>query len=59
MLIETCPALTNPTNGRVVVVGQNAFYVCNTGYIVGGIPFTTCVGGKWTSPPAMCKLHVP
>ena len=56
LYVGTCPTLANPANGRVIVVGQSAFYVCNTNYITVGNPFNSCVGGKWTSPPAMCKL---
>ena len=56
LYVGTCPTLANPANGRVIVVGQSAFYVCNTNYITVGNPFNSCVGGKWTSPPAICKL---
>ena len=55
LFTETCPNLANPVNGRVIVVGQSAFYVCNTGFTVVGNPFNTCVSGKWISPPAMCN----
>jgi len=56
LITGACPTLKDPANGKVIVVGQCAFYICNAGYVATGNPFNSCAGGKWISPPVMCTL---
>ena len=56
----TCPRLSHPLNGRVVVEGtgftSTAQFNCNSGYRLVGSDFLVClVNGSWSSPPPRCQ----
>ena len=62
-MISECPILENPANGAVdagtdatSAVGTEATYTCNTGYTLGGDPYTvTCqTDGSWSADPPTC-----
>jgi len=49
-----CPALQNPRNGEVNVLGTTAVYTCNTGHLLLGEANVQCISGKWSSRPPTC-----
>ncbi len=56
----SCPPLTSPNNGRVVVgspnIGATAFYLCTTGYTrVGSVSRRCQSNGQWTGSPPTCQ----
>ena len=51
--------LVNPINGRVLVQGDEAYFVCSSGTAVVGEPILTCINGTWNNPPPTCKLLNP
>ncbi|XP_065904710.1 membrane cofactor protein-like [Dysidea avara] len=51
-----CPALRNPRNGMVNVVGTSAVYTCNPGYILLGGASVQCISGQWSSRPPTCVI---
>ena len=51
-----CSMLLDPTNGRVIVQGDTAFFVCLSGTIVMGNPVLTCINGTWSDSPPTCKI---
>ena len=55
-LIGVCPVLQDPTNGKVFVQGNTAFFVCFPGTTVTGNPILTCSNGDWNGSPPTCKL---
>ena len=57
--IGVCPMLVNPINGRVLVQGDEAYFVCSSGTAVVGEPILTCINGTWNNPPPTCKLLNP
>ena len=59
VLIGVCPPLQNPKNGRVLIQGNIAAFVCFPGATATGNPFLTCINGNWNSPPPTCKLLNP
>ena len=54
--IGVCPILLDPTNGKVFVQENTAFFVCFPGTAVVGNPIITCSNGNWNYPPPTCKL---
>ena len=54
--IGVCPVLLDPTNGKVLVQGNTAFFVCFKGTVVTGNPILTCSNGNWNGSPPTCKL---
>ena len=54
-----CPMLQDPTNGKVVLQGDTAFFVCLSGTTVMGNPILLCVNGDWNNPPPTCKFLNP
>ena len=48
--------LLDPTNGKVLVQGNAAFFVCFDGTVVTGNPILTCSNGNWNGSPPTCKL---
>ena len=57
--IGVCPPLQDPINGKVVVQGNTAFFVCFPGTTAVGTPILTCSNGNWDNPPPTCKLLNP
>ena len=51
--------LQDPTNGKIIVYGDTAFFVCLSGTVVMGNPILTCINGTWSNPPPTCKLLNP
>ena len=55
----TCPDLTAPANGQVVVngmtPGDTATYSCDMGFELVGVDTVTCEdNGAWSSEPPVC-----
>ena len=55
-----CPALSDPANGAVSVSGNTptstASYSCNSGFVLEGTQFRTCLGsGQWSDQPPVCR----
>ena len=56
----TCPELDDPANGTVVesgrMIGFNATYTCNHGFILDGLDTRTCEGpdGTWSGNAPAC-----
>lgn len=56
---ENCPALLNPTNGRVMLTdrseGSRAVYECDSGYALSGDGSRVCGDdGRWTEEQPQC-----
>ena len=49
LLVRTveCSSLSNPSNGRVRVIGNIATYSCNAGFRLSGNSRRTCTYGVW------------
>ena len=50
--------LLDPTNGKVFVNENTAYFVCLSGTIMGN-PVLTCSNGNWNDSPPTCKLMNP
>ena len=57
--VGVCPTLQDPVNGKVIVLGNTAIFVCFHGTTVIGNPIIACSNGNWNSPPPTCKLLSP
>ena len=57
-LIEKCPKLNDPSNGRFVYLGQGQVAVlqCNPGYYIKiGPTIVYCIEGKWPNQLPSCE----
>ena len=58
--VVTCPDLTAPNNGSVIMtgnsVGDTATYTCDPGFVLqDGAMMVTCQDdGTWDGPPPVC-----
>lgn len=55
-IVELCPELSDPENGKVFVFDKSAVYTCNTGYTLVGSPLLQCVSEQWIGQPPTCVL---
>ena len=52
----TCPTLSDPANGMVVLTGMMATYSCNDGFILVGNGVLNCrPPGSWDKSPPTCQ----
>ena len=53
---NTCPPLSDPTNGKVFQLTDRnaAVFSCDDGYIKNGESYLRCVNGNWSSSPPTC-----
>ena len=54
--VGVCPVFQDPTNGKVFVHGDIAFFVCFNATTVMGKSILTCSNGNWNGSPPTCKL---
>ena len=54
-IIEVCPTLPDPENGKVFVFDKSAVYTCNTGYTLVGAQFLQCISEKWIGQSPTCS----
>lgn len=51
---RTCNSLSNPQNGRVIVTGGVALYVCNDAHNLQGNATRICINGQWSGVEPTC-----
>ena len=54
--VGVCPVFQDPTNGKVFVQGDIAFFVCFNGTTVMGKSILTCSNGNWNGSPPTCNF---